>query len=125
MQLNDLRICYWNAFFAMTYEFRKFDILAKKIYEVKKKLRRKKKLRSALLKRAPGVYGRTVGKIIPMLGLVYHANLNGIGPRIDEVGRASWTLMDFDVISLQDTRTRDDAAAARLFGRTWPGFRGI
>ena len=51
--------------------------------------------------------------------VVFHCNVNGIGPRVEELRRAS---SGASVISLQDTRLRDEREAAALFRREWPGY---
>ena len=51
--------------------------------------------------------------------VVFHCNVNGIGPRVEELRRAS---AGASVISLQDTRLRDERDAADFFRREWPGY---
>ena len=49
----------------------------------------------------------------------FHANVNGLGPRLEETRVAS---LAFAFVSLQDTRLREATGAATL-ARTWPRYR--
>ena len=49
----------------------------------------------------------------------FHANVNGLGPRLEETRAAS---LGFAFVSLQDTRLREAAGGATL-ARTWPRHR--
>jgi exonuclease III len=51
---------------------------------------------------------------------VYHANVNGIGPRLDELQAATRSAT---VISLQDTRLQQLPRAEEVWRRYWPDFR--
>lgn len=56
-------------------------------------------------------------RVQPQAVLVYHVNINGLGPRREELRAATSAA---SVISLQDTRLRDPAAAAELWRAWWP-----
>lgn len=50
---------------------------------------------------------------------IWHANVNGMGPRTEEVRNAS---ADFAVVVLQDTRLRGTRVNAEFWRRHWPGY---
>ena len=56
----------------------------------------------------------------PQAVLVYHINVNGLGPRLEEVSAAS---AGAAVLSLQDTRLRDAQREAAMLTTWWPAYR--
>ena len=56
----------------------------------------------------------------PQAVFVYHLNVNGLGPRLEELRAATSAA---SVISLQDTRLRDPVGAEVLWRTWWPDHR--
>ena len=55
----------------------------------------------------------------PLHRLAYHANVNGVRGRTEELQRAT---EGYAVVALQDTRLRDAQAAEAFFLQEWPGY---